>query len=77
MAAASTTTGNGARRAASTPATSTPAGRAQPANPWPAVSAAVAASAMSSTVAASANSRSAAAGTVTRPRSSGPVNRNA
>lgn len=68
-----TTTGNGARRAASSPATSTPAGRAHPANPCPAVSAEVAASATSSTVAASANSRSAGAGTVTRPRNSGPA----
>jgi energy-coupling factor transporter ATP-binding protein EcfA2 len=75
-AAAITTTGNGARRHASTPATSIPAGRAHPANPCPAVSADVAASAISSTVAASANRRSAAAGTVTRPRSSGPASRN-
>ena len=76
QAAASTTTGNGARRAASRPATSTPAGRAQPAKSCPFISADVAASAISSTAAASANSAVAAGGSVIRSRQSGPTSRN-
>lgn len=61
-AAAITTTRNGARRAASSPATATPAGRAQPAKPWPWVSAPVAASDTSKTAAAREKTSCALAG---------------
>jgi len=77
VAAASTTTRNGALRQARTPPTHTPAGRARPARWCPSVSPVVTTSAASRMTAAVSSRRSAQGGKEIRWRSTGPANRNA
>jgi len=72
-----TTTRNGALRQASTPPTSTPAGRAKPEKPWPSVSAVVATRAASRITAAASSSFLARGGKLIRARSTWPENRKA